>query len=385
MKQYTIHYTTLVALLTIITLCSYAQQQLIHTATKENISCNYDCTMLDVTELNNNGAAVIFAIPVSDKGVTINQHPIGAYYFKEKWHIFNLDSRPIPVGSKFTVTYFTNTDEKHFQYSFKREDIQADGSALIDHPSLNNNPSAKFSSFPRWDPNSQGGITNRDEIKTEYNAAAGKWSFSNKNQKPLFARVTYNISLEAAGSTTAPPIVTDRVSLPIGQLGVPANPNPANPNNLLTDVAAMYMAAWAGSTKLPGDNKQASFLEQTELLGVDMGTNNFSARKNTYDPITIRLHSGTAMMIQLLNAYMSKQSMTFQIDAISNSTTGKYALNYTIKLTGAYISSYKQVFLLEPNQNGTTSPIRKTYDEIKVMFTQIEFTNSVGVTATDNF
>jgi type VI protein secretion system component Hcp len=359
---------------------SYAQQQFTHIATKENISCNYDCTMLDVAELNNNGAAVIFVIPVSDKGVTINQHPIGAYYFKEKWHIFNLDSRPIPVGSKFTVTYFTNPDEKHFQYSFRREDIQADGSALIDHPSLNNNPSANFSSFPRWDPNSLGGITNRDEIKTEYNAAAGKWSFSNKNQKPLFARVTYNISIEAAGNITSPHIVTDRVSLPIGQLGVPANPN-----NLITGIAAMYMAAWAGNTKLPGDNKQASFLEQTELLGVDMGTNNFSARKNTYDPITIRLHSGTAMMIQLLNAYMSKQSMTFQIDAISNSTTGKYALNYTIKLTGAYISSYKQVFLLEPNQSGTGSPVKRIYDEIKVTFTQIQFTNSTSATATDNF
>jgi type VI protein secretion system component Hcp len=385
MKNHLYNKKILFCLFLAVAVSSNAQQQFTHIAAKENISCNYDCTILDVTELNNNPVAVIFVTSISDKGVTINLHPIGAYYFKEKWHIFNLDSRPIPAGSKYTVIYFTNPDEKHFQYSFRREDIQADGSALIDHPSLNNNPSAKFSFFPRWDPNSPGGITNRDEIKTEYNAAAGKWSFSNKNQKPLFARVTYNISLEAAGNITSPHIVTDRVSLPIGQLGVPANPNPANPNNLITGIAAMYMAAWAGNTKLPGDNKQASFLEQTELLGVDMGTNNFSPRKNTYDPITIRLHSGTAMMIQLLNAYMSKQSMTFQIDAISNNTTGKYALNYTIKLTGAYISSYKQVFLLEPNQSGTGSPVKRIYDEIKVTFTQIQFTNSTSATATDNF
>jgi type VI protein secretion system component Hcp len=376
MKPKTIYRKLLPALFILIALTSRAQQQFTHTAAKENISCNYDCTMLDVAELNNNGAAVIFVIPVSDKEVTLNQHPIGAYYFKEKWHIFNLDSRPIPVGSKFTVTYFTNPDEKHFQYSFRREDIQADGSALIDHPLLNNDPSAKFSSFPRWDPNSQGGITNRDEIKTEYNAVAGKWSFSNKNQKPLFARVTYNISISGPGrvNTQIP-----RASIEIKELTVTPNAN-----KILNPVGFMFMAVWADGIKLPGENVIATHSEQTELIGFETGTSNIDSRKNSYQAITIKFNSGVPAFISLLNAFIKKQSMVFTIDAISNSNEGKQELNYTIKLTGAYISSYKQIFDTGLTMAAGKNQSVKGYDEIKIMFTNIEITNSAGATAKDN-
>lgn len=384
MKHYMLYKRTLLALFMIIVLSSFGQQQLTHVATKENISCNYDCTILDVAELNNNGAAVIFVIPVSEKGGTINQHPIGAYYFKEKWHIFNMDSRPIPVGSKFTVTYFTNPDEKHFLYSFRKEDIQADGSALIDHPSLNNNPGAKFSSFPRWDPNSQGGITNRDEIKTEYNAAAGKWSFSNKNQKPLFSRVTYNISLEGSG------IVNPQITPPRTSMQIPELLATQNTNAVYGDIVFMWMSVWADGVKLPGDNKINTNLEETELYKLEMGANNLLGRKNSYDPITIQFHSGCPMFIPLLNAFINKQNMVFSITAwshntIGTSSTGKAALNYTLKLSGASIISYKQVFdPAEENDKAKVIISRNGYDEIKIKFANIEYINSAGETATDN-
>jgi type VI protein secretion system component Hcp len=370
----------------LITLSAFSQRQFTHTASKENISCNNDCTVLDVTELNNNPAAILFVTPLLEKGVNLNPHPIGAYYFKNKWHIFNLDQKTMPSDATFNVEYVAKPDATHFQYSFKREDIQTDGSAFIDHPSLNNNPTVKFTHFPSWDPNARGSMTSREEITMQYNTAAGKWTATHNNKKPLFEKVTYNISIEAAGSkTTLPPIVTDRVSLPIGELVVPATPTPTNPNAVIGDIVYIYMAAWAGNTKLPGDSKRAAFLEYTELWGLEMGTNNLSGRKNTYEPITIRLHSGSAMMIPLLNAYISKQSMTFQFDALSNSTTGREALNYTIRLTGATIISYRQVFLEEITKGSTTAKFKTTYDEIKVTFTQIEFTNSTGATATDNF
>lgn len=374
---------TLLALFIIIVLSSFGQQQFTHTASKENISCNYDCTVLDIAELNNNPAALLFVTPVSDKGVTINQHPIGAYYFKEKWHIFNQDSRPIPVGSKFTVTYFTNPDEKNFQYSFRREDIQADGSALIDHPSLNNNPGAKFSSFPRWDPNSQGGITNRDEIMTEYNAAAGKWSFRNKNQKPLFARVTYNISISSPGGVNTQ-IETPRTSIQIQELIATQNTNA-----VYGDIAFMWMSVWADGIKLPGDNKINTHLEETELYKLEMGANNLLGRKNSYDPITIQFHSGCPMFIPLLNAFINKQNMVFSITAwshnnIGTSSSGKAALNYTLKLSGASIISYKQVFdPVEENDKAKVIISRNGYDEIKIKFNNIEYINSVGTKATD--
>ena len=394
MKYYTLYKRTLFALFTIIVLSSFGQQQITHTATKENISCNYDCTLLDIAELNDNPSALLFLKSSTEPEGKPNPHPIGFYYFKGKWHIINFDQRPVLAGTTFQFEYLTKADSTHFQYEFTKADIQRDGSAWIDHPALNNNPTARFTTSPTWIPEKRS-VTNREEATVSYNTTGGRWSVSNLNKKPLFDRITYNISIEATGNkTTSPPIVTDKVSVQIDELVKPANPSPANPNAVVGDIHILLMSGRVGNTKLPGDNKLPTFLDHTELWGLEMGTSNLSARKNTYEPITIRLHSGSAMMIPLLNAYISKQSMTLQIDALTignvgTSTgtvgTGKYAINYTIKLTGATISSYRQVFLIELNQFNSSLPVKRTYDEIKVTFTQIQFTNSTGATATDNF
>ncbi len=190
MKQQNRYTNVLILFFSLNTLSSFAQQKFIHTASKENISCNYDCTQLDVAALTNNPAAVIFVTPVLDKGIIQNPHPIGVYYFKSQWHIFNLDSKPIPAGSVFSVEYFSSPDETHFQYSFSRTDIQADGSAFIDNWHFNNNPTVRFTSFPSWNPATQGAVTNREETTVSYNYGAGKSQVSNTNNKPMLARGT---------------------------------------------------------------------------------------------------------------------------------------------------------------------------------------------------
>ncbi len=379
MKQPTMHKKIFFILSMIISLYSHAQQQFTHTAIKENISCNYDCTMLDVPGLNNNAAAILFVNPMSEKGVNLNPHPIGAYYFKNKWHIFNLDSKPIPVGSKFTVEYFTKPDDSHFQYSFTRTDIQQDGMALIDHPALNNNPAAKFTSFLSWSPETQGATTNREEINIQYNTVENKWAVGNINKKPLFARAAYNISL-TSGSNGNTKITNAQPAVAINQLTVLPNPNA-----VFGDIGMMFMGATADGIKLPGDNLVLGHLDQTQLYSLEMGANNLSGRKNTYDPITIRVHSGCPMFIPLLNAFINKQSMIFNIEALTTKTSsGKAAAVYTLKLSGAYISIFKQVFD-EETSAATTKIIspRKVYDEIKIVFTKIEYITA-GATATDN-
>jgi hypothetical protein len=389
MKHYTFYKRSLFALFMVIVFSSFGQQQFTHTATKENNSCNYDCTILDIPELNDNPSALLFLRSSTEPGGKPNPHPVGFYYFKAKWHIINLDQKAVLAGTIFQVDYFTKADPTHFQYEFTKADIQRDGSAWIDHPALNNNPTARFTTSPSWIPE-KGASANREETLVKYDSTGGRWSVSNLNKKPMFDRTNYNIAIEAAGSKTAsPPIVTDKISLPIGEVVVPANPNPSSPNAISGDIILMLMSASVGTTKLPGDSKMAAFPDHTELWGLEMGSNNLSARKNTYEPISIRLHSGTAMMIQLLNAYISKQSMSFQIDALTvNSNVGKNVLNYTIKLTGATISSYRQVFLMDPSLGaggGKTTSVARTYDEIKVTFSKIEYTNSAGAIATDNF
>ncbi len=201
----------LLALLILIVSGSHAQQQFTHTTTKANISCNYDCTFLDVPELNNNPAAIILVTPILENGLNVNPHPIGVYYFKNQWSIINLDQKPIPAGSKFTVNYVINPDPNHFKYSITTENLQKDGSAFIDHPALNNKPNAQFRFFLNWNPEIQRGITNREEINIQFNLGAGRWSISNINKKPLFARVAYNIIISNEGNTVADPVQGDPV------------------------------------------------------------------------------------------------------------------------------------------------------------------------------
>lgn len=368
---------------------SFAQQQFTHTASKENISCNYDCTILDVAELNNNAAAILFATSILEKGVNLNPHPVGVYYFKNKWHIFNLDGKAIPAGARFTVDYFTKSDDTHFQYSFTRGNIQEDGSAFIDHPALNNNPTAKFLSFISWNPASQGATTNREETNIQYNTTAGKWSISNINKKPLFARATYNISITSIGTVTTKPVTNNAVQ--IKELTTTPNIN-----SVFGAVAIMYMTVWDNGVKLPGDNFNALHLDQCQVYSFEMGVSSpatlasgqLSTGKRIYEPVTIKIHSGFPVSIPLLNAFIKNQNMAFTIEAFSNpitASTGTLELNYTIKLTGARIISFKQSYEeVSLHLQSTNTGIKKYYDEIKIMFTKIEYLNSVGATVIDN-
>ena len=134
----------LAILFLLFTLSITAQKQFTITATKENNYCNSTCTTLDNPDLNNNPAAIIWVTPVLKDGLNLNPHSIGVYYFENKWRIFNWDQKPMPPGAEFKVEYVTNADQNHFKYIVNNDILQPDGSALIDHPALNNNPTAQF-------------------------------------------------------------------------------------------------------------------------------------------------------------------------------------------------------------------------------------------------
>ncbi len=364
----------LLHLVVLIALSSYAQKQFTHTAAKENISCNYDCTLLDVPELNNNPGAIILVSPIMEKGVNLNPHPIGVYYFKNQWSIFNLNGKAIPAGAKFMVEYVTSPDKNHFQYSIARENLQKDGSAFIDHPALNNNPTIKFISFLSWNPDAQGATTNKNEATMQYNNAAGKWFISNINSKPLYARVAYNIVVSSGGNTNTNPVYP---SVVIPELVV----TPSNSNSTPGPVIQMYMTAWANGIKLPGDNIRSAYLDKTQILGFEMGVSSLSSSgqvsasgKRVYDPVTIKSRTGYPATIPLFDAFVKNQNMAITIETYSFSATGTEALNYSIKLTGARIASFKQIYdEAGLNGTGTSAGLKKFFDEIKVTFTGIEF------------
>jgi type VI secretion system Hcp family effector len=356
------------AFIIITVLSSHAQQQFIHTASKSNNSCNGDCSIMDVAQLNNNPEAIIWVTPVIEKGLNLNPHPIGVYYFQDQWRIMNLDSRPIPPDAKFKVEYVATADEIHFQYSITPENIRKDGSAIIDHPALNNNPTVKFSSIASWNPQLNRAITNRDSITIQFNTATGKWHISNINKKPLFARVTYNMMISGKGAT-----INNAVQVP--ELTIA----PAG-NSTTGEVMQMYMTIWSNGVKLPGENIVTGHLDQIEILDFTMSASLLSSTsqvgrpgKKIYEPVTIKKNTGLNPTVQLLHAFINNEVITATIDIYSvssgTSSTGQMGLNYSIKLTGARIVGFKQIKELEPvGQNH-----ERYCDEIKITFTRIEY------------
>ena len=379
----------LLCLIVLITVSSHAQQQFTHTASKENIVCNYDCTLLDVPGLNNNPEAILLVTSISGKGQALTPHLTGVYYFKNRWHIFTLDGKPIPIGLTFNVEYVASPDKNHFQYAIRRGNIQKDGTAFIDHPALNNNPTAKFNSLLSWNPETGGAVTNKNEATVQYNTDAGKWFVGNINKNSLFPRVVYNIIIADGGNAKTSPGTSNAAQIK----EVTVSPNPAA---VAGTIANMYMTVWADGIKLPGDKMGSAHSDQTQIFGLEMGATSpttltsgqLSSGKRIYEPITIKFHSGWPVAIPLLNAFVNSQNMAFTLDAFSNeannaSASGLLKLNYSIKLSGARIISFKQSYE-EANLHIGTGAYKKVYDEIKIMFAKIEYANSGGATAADN-
>ncbi len=362
MKKQTLLYSILW-----IVLSSHGQKEFTHTATKANNYCNATCTTLDNPDLSNNPAAIIWATPAPDDGLNLNPHPIGVYYFQNQWRIFNLDQRAMPAGAKFNVEYFTKPDASHFQYVITTENLQKDGSAFIDHPYLNDHPDAKLSFFPSWVPDERM-IANRDEINIQYNADAGKWSINNVNKKPLYANITYNVVISSAGNVNTIPFIPNPIitnSTIISSTG----------NSASNGVLAMYVTAWAKGIQIPGGSMNKSFQGKTQIIDYSMAANipydatsGMPSGKKVFEPITIKIEAGFPPTIPLFNAFANGQPMVFIIEAFAiNKSTGVQELNYSIKLTSAFISSFKQ------NGNEESVAKFKYLDEIKIVFGQIEY------------
>ncbi len=371
------------ALFLVTALSGIAQQQFIHTASKANNYCNGNCTTLDVPELNNNPAAIIWVTPILEDGRNINTHPIGAYYFESRWRIFNIDQAPMPAGAKFKVEYIASADRDHFKYIVTDDLLQKDGSALIDNPALNNNPNARFNYFLNWNPAEQKGTNNRNEIKIDYNPDAAKWYISNVNKKALYRGDAYNIiiSTDAAANTR---LSSENKAVQINELiTTPVNVMTTTPvsKSDYGEIISMYMTVWADGIKLAGDNVRKAHLEQIEIFGFEMGSARPSSSgqistNRVYEPVTIKSRSGFPGTIPLFNAFTKNQAIAITIDTyVVSPQTGAEVVNYSIKLTGASIVSFKQVY--EGLHKGRVSG-QQSYDEIKILFKKIEYTKGKG-------
>jgi hypothetical protein len=215
-------------LITVTASAARAQQQFTQTVTAQNKSCNATCTVLDISALNNNRAALIFVTPVLVNGANLNPHLIGAYYmYLNKWSIFNLDGVAMAVGATFSVEYYANSDTDHFVYIVPQL-VHSNDIAYIDHAGLNNNPTAQIRIFPTSPPAAPA-LYNHYDTGVSYDASAGKWLIANINNAPMASGAAYNV---ASSSLTLLPALNTGVLVPLptptpgtaGQQGTPFLP-----------------------------------------------------------------------------------------------------------------------------------------------------------------
>lgn len=177
-------------ILTVLTsINSLAQQETTLTTTRENLTASK--ATIDMAGLVGNPQAIIIAAPIGETA-KLNPHPIGAWYYNEKWNIFNTDHATMPAGLKFKVEVFLKPDANHFLHSITKENLTGDTS-YIDNPALNNNPNAQVTIFQNHAPDYRSSPLNKYEAKAEYDQTAGKWTIKNVNGEQLFPNTAYNV------------------------------------------------------------------------------------------------------------------------------------------------------------------------------------------------
>lgn len=165
---------------------TFAQQKLQHISSGNNTRSN--STYINAEGLNNNPNAIII-VEYDETTRAANQHAIGVWYNGTQWAIFNQDRATMPAGLTFNLTW-KNADDKSFVFRSNN------GNTQLDHPLINNNPSARFFASQVWNPGGSGGVYNNSEITLGYNAETGKWILKNTSGNALPAGAAFNILIE---------------------------------------------------------------------------------------------------------------------------------------------------------------------------------------------
>ena len=209
----------LIVVLALAVAISSAQEVTLTTSAANTTSSK---STIDLPALNGNASAIIFATPMGNTAA-LNQNTIGAWYYNDKWNIFNITHAVMPIGATFKVQYFVQPDANHFLHV-----VNAGGNATIprsylDYPVLNNQPNAQFKIFQN---HSSLYTRNPSEATAEYDAGSGKWFIKNVNGTALSRETAYNIGI-ASGALGANP----NTNTPVGKVS-PKNPNAILPTSL---------------------------------------------------------------------------------------------------------------------------------------------------------
>jgi len=108
---------------------SFAQE---FTFTTSTTNITAAMARLDVPGLAHNLQAIIVATPLGTTQ-TSNQHAIGAWFYNDKWYIFNSDNVTLTVGLTFKVEVFLTPGANQFLHIITNSNLSG-GSSYIDNP-----------------------------------------------------------------------------------------------------------------------------------------------------------------------------------------------------------------------------------------------------------
>lgn len=207
--------------LALLTVSVFAQQEITVTATAANTVASK--TTIDVPGLGNNPNAIIIAKPTGSTNIL---HPIGAWYYNNKWHIFNTDHANMQLGSTFKVQIFSAPNANQFLHVITQSGAGQDFT-ILDYPALNNNPDAKFEIFQNHSPDNRPFYLFPYRVEANYSVSLGKWliQYVGPGSQIFHANTAYNIVITSAGShkTVTEPLGTSPPS------NLPPQIAPTNP------------------------------------------------------------------------------------------------------------------------------------------------------------
>ncbi len=204
-------------------------QEFTFTTTAKNIISSR--ATIDYPGLAGNPNAIIVATPTGNTA-SQNPHPIGAWYYNDKWNIFNTDHAVMPPGMTFSVRVFLSPDSDRFLHTVTKDNT-IEGGSFIDHPTLNSNPAAHFVIFQNHAPDSRSYNLNPNQATAIYSASAGKWVIRNINGKALNPNTAYNVVISSRGTAA------DSASIVRSVTSTPTLAQPVNPTTTSTAKASV--------------------------------------------------------------------------------------------------------------------------------------------------
>ena len=172
----------------------------VHTATAENIDDALpQITIIDHPLLNgdSDGSEIISIMPLW-QGVYLDKH-VGVYYDvgSGKWTIATEDASPMPEGAAFNVQVVRNS-QTGFRHRAEAATIVETSKTVLDHPLLNNNPTAQMIVTRNW---TYGGVYNNNPIGVEYDGTSGRWRIVLTNGAAMPVGAGFNIQVTYGSSS----------------------------------------------------------------------------------------------------------------------------------------------------------------------------------------